>query len=139
MKNILLLFFISTLSIYAQDLKWEDSIEGVFIVDSVTLNEPSGEGNIVNVSGTAGDWRVNMTFRFTNVLNTAGQGEYTANSWAENESNLMRASVRGIWKKEGATYSMKHFENTSDGGQFLTTGTLDMQNKTYKCKVRFLN
>ena len=55
MKNIVLLFFISTLSIYAQDLKWEDSIEGVFIVDSVTLNEPSGEGNIVNVSGTAGD------------------------------------------------------------------------------------
>ena len=139
MKNILLLFFISTLSIYAQDLKWEDSIEGVFIVDSVTLNEPSGEGNIVNVSGTAGDWRVNMTFRFTNVLNTAGQGEYTANSWAENGPDVGRTSVRGIWKKEGAIYSMKHFENTSDGGQFLTTGTLDMQNKTYKCKVRFLN
>ena len=139
MKNILLLLFISTLSIYAQDLKWEDSIEGVFIVDSVTLNEPGGEGNVVNVSGTAGDWRVNMTFRFTNVLNTEGQGEYIANSWAENESNLMRASVRGIWKKEGAIYLMKHFENTSDGGQFLTTGTLDMQNKTYKCLVRFLN
>ena len=110
MKNILLLLFISTLSIYAQDLKWEDSIEGVFIVDSVTLNEPGGEGNVVNVSGTAGDWRVNMTFRFTNVLNTEGQGEYIANSWAENESNLIRASVRGIWKKEGAIYLMKHFE-----------------------------
>jgi hypothetical protein len=51
----------------------------------------------------------------------------------------MTASVRGIWKKEGAVYSKKHFENTSDGRQLLTTGTLDIQNKTYKCKVRFLN
>ena len=67
------------------------------------------------------------------------QKEYTANSWAEKRSNLMTASVRGDWKKEGVVYSMKHFENTSDGRQPLTTGTLAIQNKTYKCKVRFLN
>ena len=35
--------------------------------------------------------------------------------------------------------TMKHFENTSDGRQPLTTETLAIQNKTYKCKVRFLN
>ena len=139
MKNIFLLLLLTTLSITAQNLKWEDSIDGDFVLDSITLNEPGGVGNVANVSGIAGDWKVNMTFRFTNVLRTKGQGEYTANSWAEKGSNLMTASVRGIWKKEGAVYSMKHFENTSDGRQLLTTGTLDIQNKTYKCKVRFLN
>ena len=42
-------------------------------------------------------------------------------------------------EKRGDHYSMKHFENTSKGGQLLTTGVLDLQNKTYKCVVRFLN
>jgi hypothetical protein len=71
-------------------------------------------------------------------LRTNEQGEYTANAWAEKGSDLMTTTVRGIWKKEGNHYSMKHFENTSEGGQLLTTGIMDLQNKTYKCKVRFL-
>ena len=103
------------------------------------MNEPGGEGNIANVSGVAGDWKVYMTFRFTNALRTSGQGEYTANAWAEKGTDLMTTTVRGIWKKEEDHYSMKHFENTSKGGQLLTTGVLDLQNKTYKCVVRFLD
>jgi hypothetical protein len=122
----------------AQDLTWDESINGNFDVESITLNEPGGEGNIVNVSGVAGDWKVYMTFRFTNALRTSGQGEYTANAWAEKGTDLMTTTVRGIWKKGGDHYSMKHFENTSKGGQLLTTGVLDLQKKTYKCVVRFL-
>ena len=92
----------------AQDLTWDESIDGNFVVESITLNEPGGEGNIANVSGVAGDWKVYMTFRFTNALRTTGQGEYTANAWAEKGTDLMTTTVRGIWKKEGAHYSMKH-------------------------------
>ena len=91
------------------------------------------------------DYRLSLVFatlkyrkRFTNALRTSGQGEYTANAWAEKGTDLMTTTVRGIWKKEGDHYSMKHFENTSNGAQLLTTGILDLQNKTYKCIVRFL-
>jgi hypothetical protein len=139
MKQLFFLIILFSLSMNAQDLSWDESIDGNFVVESITLNEPGGEGNIANVSGVAGDWNVYMTFRFTNALRTSGQGEYTANAWAEKGSDLMTTTVRGVWKKEEDHYSMKHFENTSNGSQLLTTGILDLQNKTYKCKVRFLN
>ena len=42
----------------AQDLTWDESIDGNFVVESITLNEPGGEGNIAYVSGVAGDWKV---------------------------------------------------------------------------------
>jgi hypothetical protein len=138
MKQLSFIIILFSLSMNAQDLTWDESIDGNFVVESITLNEPGGEGNIANVSGVAGDWKVYMTFRFTNALRTSGQGEYTANAWAEKGTDLMTTTVRGIWKKEGDNYSMKHFENTSNGGQLLTTGILNLQNKTYKCIVRFL-
>ncbi len=140
MKKIFTLFilFITTI-LGAQELSWKNAIDGNFTIDSITLNDPNGEGNHINVSGLAGEWHVNMTFRFTNKLNTSDQGEYTANAWAEKGSELLRTTVRGVWKKEGDHYSMKHFENTTGGDQLLTTGTMDLQNKTYACKVRFLN
>ena len=138
MKHLSFIIILFSLSMNAQDLTWDESIDGNFDVESITLNEPGGEGNIVNVSGVAGEWKVYMTFRFTNALRTSGQGEYTANAWAEKGTDLMTTTVRGIWKKEENHYSMKHFENTSKGGQLLTTGVLDLQKKTYKCVVRFL-
>ena len=138
MKHLSFIIVLFSLSMNAQDLTWDELIDGNFDVESITLNEPGGEGNIVNVSGVAGDWKVYMTFRFTNALRTSGQGEYTANAWAEKGTDLMTTTVRGIWKKEENLYSMKHFENTSKGGQLLTTGVLDLQKKTYKCVVRFL-
>lgn len=139
MKKFTLLFLLCTVSIHAQDLTWENAVNGDFIIDSITLNEPGGEGNIVNVSGKAGEWNVNMTFRFTNALRTNGQGEYTANAWAENGSEILTTTVRGVWKKQNKVYHLKHFENASDGSQLLTTGAMDLQNKTYTCVVRFLN
>lgn len=140
MKKIFtLLALFATTFLCAQELTWENVIDGNFIIDSITLNDPNGDGNVVNVSGVAGEWGVNMTFRFTNKLNTSGQGEYTANAWAEKGSELLQTTVRGLWKKEGKLYSMKHFENTTSGDQLLTTGVMDLQNKTYICKVRFLN
>ena len=138
MKHLSFIIVLFSLSMNAQDLTWDELIDGNFDVESITLNEPGGEGNIVNVSGVAGEWKVYMTFRFTNALRTSGQGEYTANAWAEKGTDLMTTTVRGIWKKEENHYSMKHFENTSKGGQLLTTGVLDLQKKTYKCVVRFL-
>jgi len=52
-----------SLSMNAQDLTWDESIDGNFVVESITLNEPGDEGNIANVSGEAGDWKVEKTYR----------------------------------------------------------------------------
>jgi len=72
MKQLFFLIILFSLSMNAQDLSWDESIDGNFVVESITLNEPGGEGNIANVSGVAGDWNVYMTFRFTNTLRTSG-------------------------------------------------------------------
>ncbi|MDC0486979.1 hypothetical protein OAN60_08280 [Flavobacteriaceae bacterium] len=63
MKKLLFLFMLFSLSMNAQDLTWDESIDGNFVVESITLNEPGGEGNIANVSGEAGDWKVEKTYR----------------------------------------------------------------------------
>ena len=77
--SIILLLIVSSLS--SQDLKWENSVDGNFIIDSVNLG-PNGDVNTVSVSGEAGNWTVYMTYYFTNKLQTEGQGEYTAMAWA---------------------------------------------------------
>jgi len=136
MKKALLIFTILfSFILSGQELKWNDTIDGDFVIDSVTLG---GDSNVVNVSGKAGDYIVYMTYTFTNIHSTSNQGEYNALAWAQDGDQFLETSVRGLWKRNGQVFDIKHFENTSDGGQLLTTGTMDFQAKTYKCKVRFL-
>ena len=73
MKKIFfaLTFFVTSF-INAQDLLWDDSINGDFTIDSVDLGL-NGEINTVAVSGKAGNWTVYMTYYFTNKLDTEGQ------------------------------------------------------------------
>lgn len=133
---LILILFSSSFSL-AQELTWSTTINGAFTIDSVTLNED--QTNVVNVSGKAGPYTVYMTYTFTNQLQTSDQGEYTAMAWAQEGTTRLRTTVRGLWKKKGAVYDMKHFENASDGNQLLTTGSMNMENKTYTCTVRFLD
>ena len=39
-------------------------------------------------------------------------------------------TVRGIWKRNGEVFDVKHFENGTDGNQLLTTGTFDFVENT---------
>ena len=134
--SIILLLIVSSLS--SQDLKWENSVDGNFIIDSVNLG-PNGDVNTVSVSGEAGNWTVYMTYYFTNKLQTEGQGEYTAMAWAQDGKERLKTTVQGLWKQNDDNYELKHFENTSDGSQLLTTGLMNFETKTYSCLVRFLN
>tara|TARA_B100001094_G_scaffold132038_1_gene127838 strand:- start:187 stop:600 length:414 start_codon:yes stop_codon:yes gene_type:complete len=136
MKHTLLIFTsLYSFILSGQDLKWNNTIDGDFVIDSVTLGEDS---NIINVSGKAGDYVVYMTYNFTNIHSTSNQGEYTALAWAQDGDQFLETTVRGLWKKNEQVFEIKHFENATDGSQLLTTGTMDFQAKTYKCKVRFL-
>ena len=138
MKKTLLITLLFTFSsIYSQDLDWDNSIEGTFTIYSVNLGI-DGNLNTVNVSGKAGNWTVYMTYYFTNKLETEDQGEYNAMAWAQDGNERLKTTVRGLWKKNNDVYELKHFENATDGSQLLTMGTMDFENKTYKCLVRFL-
>lgn len=134
--SIILLLIVSSLS--SQDLKWENSVDGNFTIDSVNVG-PNGDVNTVSVSGEAGNWTVYMTYYFTNKLQTEGQGEYTAMAWAQDGKERLKTTVQGLWKKSDNNYDLKHFENASDGSQLLTTGVMNFEEKTYNCLVRFLN
>ena len=94
----------------------------------------------MNVSGGTpdGKWNVKMTWRFTNLFGTEGSGEYTAIGWAQDGENFIQTTVRGVWKRNGKVFDVKHFENGTDGNQLLTTGTFDFVGNTYKCLVRVL-
>ncbi|MDA9373744.1 hypothetical protein N9R26_01480 [Flavobacteriaceae bacterium] len=137
-KIISIIFFLIVSNLGAQDLKWDNTVEGDFIIDSVNLG-PNGDVNNVSVSGKAGNWTVYMTYYFTNKLETEGQGEYTAMAWAQDGSERLKTTVQGLWKQNDDNYELKHFENGSDGSQLLTTGLMNFETKTYNCLVRFLN
>ena len=80
----------------------------------------------------------NAVFLNTNLLDTKDSGEYTALAWAQDGENFLQTTVRGVWKRNGQVFDVKHFENGTDGNQLLTTGTFDFVNNTYKCLVRVL-
>ena len=136
-KLFYLLLIVSSLG-FSQDIEWENSVDGNFIIDSVKLG-PNGDINTVSVSGKAGDWTVYMTYYFTNKLQTEGQGEYTAMAWAQDGKERLKTTVQGLWKQNDNNYELRHFENASDGSQLLTTGLMNFEDKTYNCLVRFLN
>lgn len=136
-KLFYLLLLVSSLG-FSQEIEWENSVDGNFIIDSVKLG-PNGDINTVSVSGKAGNWTVYMTYYFTNKLQTEGQGEYTAMAWAQDGKERLKTTVQGLWKQNDNNYELRHFENASDGSQLLTTGLMNFEDKTYNCLVRFLN
>ena len=137
MKNLISLIILFFCTISFGQFKYKDEFPVNFKITSVTLGE---QANIVNVSGkTPNDkWKVMMTWTFTNLLETKGSGEYTAMAWAQNGENFLSTTVRGIWKRNGKLFDIKHFENGTDGNQLLTTGTFDFLNETYNCIVRVI-
>jgi hypothetical protein len=138
-KNFILIIPLSLIFLnnsFSQ-FKYVDEFPVNFDINNVQLGT---DENIVNVSGVSADgkWNVKMTWKFTNLLDTKDSGEYTALAWAQDGENFLQTTVRGVWKRNGQVFDVKHFENGTDGNQLLTTGTFDFVNNTYKCLVRVL-
>lgn len=139
MKNLTFIIILSLIFLndsFSQ-FKYVDEFPVNFDIDNVELGI---DENIVNVSGVSpdGKWNVKMTWKFTNLLDTKDSGEYTALAWAQDGENFLQTTVRGVWKRNGQVFGVKHFENGTDGNQLLTTGTFDFVKNTYKCLVRVL-
>ena len=137
MKKSLSFILLLFCSISFGQFKYSSEFPVNFKINSVTLGE---DENIVNVSGRTPDGKraVKMTWTFTNLLETKGSGEYTAMAWAQDGENFLSTTVRGIWKRRGEIFDIKHFENGTDGNQLLTTGTFDFVNDSYNCIVRVI-
>ena len=139
MKKILITHFLIYLFCIDTEAQFNyvDEFSVNFKIDNVELGV---DEDIVNVSGKSADnkWNVKMTWKFTNVFGTDGSGEYTAIAWAQDGENFLQTTVRGIWKRNGEVFDVKHFENGTDGNQLLTTGTFDFVENTYNCVVRVI-
>ena len=101
-----------------------------FTVDSVTLGIDS---NQMNVSGEAGEYgRVYLSYVFTNKMDTKDAGEFTGLAWTQVGEDFARASLQGIWKRNGKIFELYTFDNVTDGKKTVAKGVLDLVNKTLK-------
>ena len=121
-----------TVLTFGQDIPLgKNKFKADFTVDSVTLGE---ESNQVNVSGDVGGGygRVYLSYIFTNKMETEDAGEFTGLAWAQAGENFNRASLQGIWKRNGKIFELYTFDNVTDGKKTVAKGILDMVNKTLK-------
>lgn len=121
-----------TVLTFGQDIPLgKNKFKADFTVDSVTLGE---ESNQVNVSGDVGGGygRVYLSYIFTNKMETEDAGEFTGLAWTQAGENFNRASLQGIWKRNGKIFELYTFDNVTDGKKTVAKGILDMVNKTLK-------
>mgnify|MGYP001167064144 FL=1 len=121
-----------TVLTFGQDIPLgKNKFKADFTVDSVTLGV---ESNQVNVSGDVGGGygRVYLSYIFTNKMETEDAGEFTGLAWTQAGENFNRASLQGIWKRNGKIFELYTFDNVTDGKKTVAKGILDMVNKTLK-------
>ena len=50
--------------------------------------------------------------------------------------NIVKATLQGVFKKEGKTFKMYSYDNTTDNGKIMVvTGIVDFVEQTMKFKV----
>ena len=121
-----------TVLTFGQDIPLgKNKFKADFTVDSVTQGV---ESNQVNVSGDVGGGygRVYLSYIFTNKMETEDAGEFTGLAWTQAGENFNRASLQGIWKRNGKIFELYTFDNVTDGKKTVAKGILDMVNKTLK-------
>ena len=121
-----------TVLTFGQDIPLgKNKFKADFTVDSVTLGV---ESNQVNVSGDVGGGygRVYLSYIFTNKMEAEDAGEFTGLAWTQAGENFNRASLQGIWKRNGKIFELYTFDNVTDGKKTVAKGILDMVNKTLK-------
>lgn len=132
LTTIVLMFsFIS----YSQDIAFgEGEFEVKTTIDAVYIE---GEDSFkLSSSGDAGEYgKVYLSYSFTSLFDTEGQGEFTGFAWAQQGENVQEASLQGVWKKQGSVYILYSLDAVTDGNLMMVSGVLDMINQTLNFKV----
>ena len=78
-----------------------------------------------------------MAASFTNKLdNEEGLGEFTGYAWSQVEGVITQATLQGIWKFNGTTWTLYSFDSLTDGKVMMWQGDLNMVKKTLDLKVQ---
>lgn len=128
--------FASLSLVNAQSLKSLDQFKASFTMDSA---ESLGGGEYkLTASGQAGPYgRVFCNFHFTNKLNNqTGLGEFTGMAWSQVNGVITEASLQGISKFNGKTFTVYSFDALSDGKVMMWKGDFDFVNKTIELEVQ---
>ena len=138
MKKIIFLAFFLTAGVsYAQDLKWDPktTFDGVFDIDAIHTKD--GINYELSASGDAGPYgKAYISYTFTNYNNSMTNGEFTGFVWTQTGENIMKATLQGVFKKEGKIFKMYSFDNTTDNDKIMVvTGIADFVEQTIKFKV----
>ena len=134
-KFILTILLLSTFFTYSQDIKFGD---GEFIVETNidAVFTEDAENFKISSSGDAGDYgKVYLSYTFTSILDTPGQGEFTGFAWAQQGEGVQQATLQGVWKKQGNVFILYSLDSLTDENLMMVSGVLDMVNQTLNFKV----
>ena len=136
MKYLLstIICFISFVS-FSQDINFgEGEFEVKTTIDAVYTDD--GDTYKITSSGDAGDYgKVYLSYKFTSILDTEGQGEFTGFAWAQQGEGTQQATLQGVWKKQGNVFVLYSLDSVTDGNLMMVSGVLDMVNQTLNFKV----
>lgn len=129
-----ILFFVSFLS-FSQDINFgEGEFEVKTTIDAVYTED--GDTYKLSSSGDAGEYgKVYLSYKFTSMLDTDGQGEFTGFAWAQQGEDVQEATLQGVWKKQGSVFILYSLDAVTDGNLMMVSGVLDLINQTLNFKV----
>mgnify|MGYP006169720007 FL=1 len=137
MKKLLLIISFLSLNFmsYSQDVNFgEGEFEVKTTVDAVYTDD--GVNYKLTSSGDAGEYgRVYLSYLFTSLLETEGQGEFTGHAWAQQGEDIEKATLQGVYRKEGEVFKLYSLDAVTDGNLMMVSGVLDLINKTLNFKV----
>ena len=136
MKYLLttILFFVSFIS-FSQDINFgEGEFEVKTTIDAVYTED--GDTYKLSSSGDAGEYgKVYLSYKFTSMLDTDGQGEFTGFAWAQQGEGVQEATLQGVWKKQGSVFILYSLDAVTDGNLMMVSGVLNLVNQTLNFKV----
>ena len=105
MKKIVYLLFLITSLAYSQDIKWDPAttFDAVFDIDAVHTKD--GVNYELSASGDAGPYgKAYLSYVFTNHNNSTTSGEFTGFAWTQMGEDIVKATLQGVYKKEGKVF-----------------------------------
>ena len=137
MKKIVYALFLFASISFAQDLKWDSSalINADFTIDAVHTTD--GVTYELSASGEAGPYgRVYISYIFTNHNNSMESGEFSGFIWTQMGEDIVKATLQGVYRKEGKVFKMYSYDNTTDDNKIMiVSGVVDFVAQTMKFKV----
>ena len=135
-KLFYLLFLVSSLG-FSQDIEWDPktTFDAVFDIDAVHTKD--GINYELSASGNAGPYgKAYLSYVFTNHNNSNSNGEFTRFAWTQMGENIVKATLQGVYKKEGKVFKMYSYDNTTDNNKIMiVSGVVDFVAQTMKFKV----